>query len=93
MGLLGVSGGLLVTTVTAGTSAPLLQQMGMVMGGGAGLGAAIASKAGVTDLPQLVAGFHSLVGVAAGVSPDCARCCYLLIPDAGANRSLHVWPR
>jgi len=65
MGLLGVSGGLLVTTMTAGTSLALKQQMGIVMAAGVALGAAVASKASVTDLPQLVAGFHSLVGVAA----------------------------
>ena len=65
MGLIGVTGGLVVTTATAGTSMALKTQMGGIMAAGAALGAVISSKVAVTDLPQLVAGFHAFVGLAA----------------------------
>ena len=42
-----------------------LVQMGTCMGVGGVLGTAIAKKIEITDLPQLVAAFHSLVGAAA----------------------------
>ena len=42
-----------------------MAQMGMAMGGGAVIGSTIAKRIEITDLPQLVAAFHSLVGMAA----------------------------
>ena len=42
-----------------------MAQMGMAMGGGALIGSTIAKRIEITDLPQLVAAFHSLVGMAA----------------------------
>lgn len=44
---------------------PLITQMGTTMGTGALLGATVARRIAITDLPQLVAAFHSLVGMAA----------------------------
>ena len=53
---------------TIGVLAPstdLLTQMGAMMGVGGAIGAVISSRIAVSDLPQLVAAFHSFVGLAA----------------------------
>ncbi|EKX54738.1 hypothetical protein GUITHDRAFT_156799 [Guillardia theta CCMP2712] len=65
MGILGVSSGLVATLTTQDFSSAVFKQASVIMGAGVAVGASIASKVGVTELPQLVAAFHSLVGVAA----------------------------
>lgn len=55
-------------TATIGALAPttdVLTQMGAMMGVGGTIGAVISSRIAVSDLPQLVAAFHSFVGLAA----------------------------
>jgi len=65
LGIMGVAGGLAGTICSMSVpQATLVQMLGtMTIGGGLGVG--VASRVEVTDLPQLVAAFHSLVGVAA----------------------------
>ena len=68
IGLLGVAGaiGATMVQVTQGASAAAVWQSAALFGGlGIGLGALVGAKAEVTDLPQLVALFHSFVGFAA----------------------------
>merc|ERR1719507_2937236 len=65
LGMIGVSGGVASTLGLLLPSQPVLAQMCMAAGGGALLGTTIAKKIEITDLPQLVAAFHSLVGMAA----------------------------
>uniref|UniRef100_A0A8C7ZRB7 proton-translocating NAD(P)(+) transhydrogenase n=1 Tax=Oryzias sinensis TaxID=183150 RepID=A0A8C7ZRB7_9TELE len=65
LGMMGVAGGLAATIGALKPSPELLSQMCLAMGTGGTLGLTIAKRIEITDLPQLVAAFHSLVGLAA----------------------------
>lgn len=65
LGMIGVSGGIVSTIGLLNPSTEVLVQMLSCMGLGASIGLGIAKRIEVTDLPQLVAAFHSFVGLAA----------------------------
>ena len=70
---LGVIGVTLGVATTLGALAPelsreLLIQMGGTLAIGGLAGVAVATRCAITDLPQLVAAFHSLVGLAAAAT-------------------------
>ena len=65
LGMIGVTGGVACTLGQILPSHPVLAQMALAAGGGAAIGSTIAKRIEITDLPQLVAAFHSLVGMAA----------------------------
>jgi len=65
LGMIGVTAGIASTVGLLQPSPEVLTQMAATCGIGGILGTTIAKKIEITDLPQLVAAFHSLVGMAA----------------------------
>merc|ERR1711962_436136 len=65
LGMIGVPSGVAATLGLLQPSPEVLTQMAVCAGAGGILGTGIAKKIEITDLPQLVAAFHSLVGMAA----------------------------
>jgi len=65
LGMIGVTGGIAATLGLIAPSVDVLTQMAACVAAGGVIGTTIAKKIEITDLPQLVAGFHSLVGLAA----------------------------
>ncbi|VDN44737.1 unnamed protein product, partial [Gongylonema pulchrum] len=65
LGMIGVSGGMAATLGQLNASPETFIQIGTAIGTGGLIGTVIAKRIQVTDLPQLVALFHSFVGAAA----------------------------
>lgn len=68
LGMTGVAAGLAATTAqmaSGGATMSAFGQVGVLGGIGAAIGTVVASGVGPTELPQTVAAFHSLVGLAA----------------------------
>lgn len=68
----------------------------LALGAGGALGASVASKIAITDLPQMVAAFHSLVGLAA-TATSIANIMMMIdqvgAAVGGAGREVKVEPR
>ena len=65
LGMIGVSTGMLATLYGLKATPEVYTQMAAAIGVGGAIGATIAKRMAITDLPQLVAAFHSFVGLAA----------------------------
>lgn len=65
LGVMGVTGGIATALAATPTTIPLLGQMLGTLGVGGAVGRYVAQKMKITELPQMVAAFHSLVGLAA----------------------------
>lgn len=86
LGIMGMALAILATLFKPGMH-NMLPMLGLVLIGGT-VGTLIALKVNMTHIPQLVAGFHSLVGLAAVFVALCA----FLAPEAfSIGTSLHIY--
>lgn len=65
LGIIGISTGVVTALCQLNFPAPLLAQALFLLGAGGIAGLALGKKVAVTELPQTVAAFHALVGLAA----------------------------
>jgi len=65
LGIIGVSSGVVTALCALNFPIPLMAQALALLGVGGAYGAYVGKKVAVTELPQTVAGFHALVGIAA----------------------------
>eukprot|EP00775_Hariotina_reticulata_P007046 gene7046-7260_t len=68
LGLIGVSGGIAATLGGLNTDPGTFAQVAASLAAGGLVGNQVASRINITDLPQMVAAYHSLVGLAAAVT-------------------------
>jgi len=80
LGMVGVGTGIVATLGSLAPNPALLAQMGGMMATGGAIGLKVANDVKITDLPQLVAAFHSFVGLAATLT---AISSYMSHPDGG----------
>lgn len=68
LGIIGVSTGVVTALCALNFTAPLLTQALLLLGAGGTVGLTLGKRVAVTQLPQTVAAFHALVGLAAVVT-------------------------
>jgi NAD(P) transhydrogenase len=86
LGILGVGTGIVATLGVLHVPAPVFMQIAAVTAAGGAIGTVISRKMAITDLPQLVAAFHSFVGLAAVLTSVASYMTdYTLIAAGGAT--------
>ena len=65
LGIIGISTGVITALCALNFPAPLLTQALFLLAAGGAAGAVLGKRVAVTELPQTVAAFHALVGLAA----------------------------
>jgi NAD(P) transhydrogenase len=91
LGIGGVAGGLATTVgaMAAGGADPgTFVQAAAALGAGGAVGFALARRVSVTSLPEMVAAFHSLVGVSAAATSIAA---FMTHPDGGGAHLAAAW--
>jgi NAD(P) transhydrogenase len=68
LGMVGIGTGVLATTASIAPDPALLGQMGGALAVGGAVGYGISKHVAITSLPELVAAFHSFVGLAASLT-------------------------
>jgi H+-translocating NAD(P) transhydrogenase len=102
LGMMGVTGGIAATAGVMAPTAAVATQLLVSLGAGLGAGSLLAQRMKITELPQMVAAFHSLVRAA------CSRCRWCAPPVAAPVPALppqtashcrsasqpcrHLWP-